>query len=111
MKQGDLIKEILSTYQKHGWTLQRALLRRETRAQLIGDEQHILEGTIIDESNFDALWFSRPSHNQREAWELRLVAEIPYALFETFAADEVEELREQARQRMQSRMLEYLART
>ena len=28
----DLIKEIVGTYQKHGWELRRALLRPETNA-------------------------------------------------------------------------------
>ena len=34
MKSSDLINEIVSTYQKHGWELRRALLRPETSSEL-----------------------------------------------------------------------------
>ena len=49
----------------------------------------------------------RPSAKDREAWELRLVAETPYALFEAFEADETEEQREEVRQEMEARLREY----
>ena len=110
MKQSCLIKDIIATYRKHGWQLQRVLMRSATRSEVIDKEQTTLEGAEVDQSEVDALWFSRPSQGQREAWELRLVAESPYALFETFAADESEELREQARQEMEGRLREYVAR-
>ena len=110
MNQSCLIKEIIATYRKHGWQLQRVLMRSATRSEVIDKEQTTLEGAEVDQSEVDALWFSRPSQGQREAWELRLVAESPYALFETFAADEPEELREQARQEMEARLREYVAR-
>ena len=58
----------------------------------------------------DALWFARPSNAGREAWELRLVGETPYALFETFEADEAEEDREEVRREMEARLREYAAR-
>ncbi|MBA3571308.1 MAG: hypothetical protein H0W34_04920, partial [Pyrinomonadaceae bacterium] len=68
------------------------------------------EGARIEDANVDALWFSRPSHSKREAWELRLIAETPYALFETFEADEPEEAREEVRQEMGARMSEFAKR-
>ena len=57
----------------------------------------------------DALWFARASHagGGREAWELRLVAATPYALFETFEEDEAEEEREEVRREMEARLGEY----
>jgi len=58
----------------------------------------------VEDSEIDALWFSRPSQGQREAWELRLVATTQYALFENFEADEVEEAREELRREMEARM-------
>jgi hypothetical protein len=67
-----------------------------------------LRGVETQEATIDALWFSRASHAQREAWELRLVAENPYALFETFAVDESEEEREAVRREMEARMRDYL---
>ena len=68
-----------------------------------------LAGIQVEDSTVDAVWFSRPSHNQREAWELRLVAETPYALFETFAEDVPEAEREVIRRDMETRMREYVA--
>ena len=111
MNESCLIREIIATYRKHGWQLQRVLMRSETRAEVIDKEETILEGAEVEQSEVDALWFSRPSHGPREAWELRLVAESPYALFETFEADDPEELREEARQEMEARLREYVSRT
>ena len=94
-------------YRKHGWQLRRVLLRPETRVEL----QSLLAGNVaVQEAEFDALWFSRPSHNEREAWELRLLAQTQYALFETFEADETEEERDDLRLEMEARMREYLSR-
>lgn len=106
MKISELINEILGVYQKHGWQLRRVLLRAESRAKLEGGISS-LSGVEPKEATIDALWFSRSSHQQREAWELRLVAENPYALFETFEADESEEQRENVRLEMEARMREY----
>jgi hypothetical protein len=93
-------------YRKHGWQLRRALLRPETRVEL---QSLLPEDSVVKEGEFDALWFSRPSHNDREAWELRLLAQTQYALFETFEADETEEERDDLRLEMEARLREYLA--
>ena len=103
----DLIREIVDTYQKHGWQLRRVLLRLETRAELEG-ETLSLGAAEMEETSVDALWFSRASHNQREAWELRLLAESPFALFETFEPDETEEQREEMRREMEARLRDYV---
>ena len=106
MKSADLFLELTAIYRKHGWQLRSALLRPETRVEL----QSVLPGEVkVKEAELDALWFSRPSHNDREAWELRLLAQTQYALFETFEADETEEDREDLRLEMEARMREYLA--
>src|SRR6187431_3523588 len=105
MKPGDLIKQIVGAYLKHGWELQRVLLRPETTAVLHaepGYDSLPLGATQVREASIDALWFSRASHEQREAWELRLLAENPFALFETFEADETEEQREELRWEMEA---------
>lgn len=106
MKHSDLIKEIIHTYQKHGWQWRRLLLRPETRAEL-GSDYLPTEGIQIEEAPVDALWFSRNSHEEREAWELRLLAETPFALFETFEKDETEEQREEVRREMEARLRDY----
>lgn len=103
----DLIKQTVETYQKHGWQLRRVLLRSETLAALTAQPDYdslALDAAQVKEASLDALWFSRPSHAQREAWELRLLAETPFALFETFEEDETEEQREEMRWEMEARM-------
>ena len=104
-----LFAEIIDTYQRHGWKLQRVLLRPDSRADLAEQADELLQEARLIDSDFDALWFSRPSHAGREAWELRQVAAQPYALFEAFEADEDEELREDARHEMENRMREQVA--
>ena len=102
----ELAQQILATYEKHGWKLRRLLLRGSTG----NEKQQISEKfrpTAIVAAEIDALWFVRESQVGREAWELRLISEQPYALFETFEADETEEDREDARREMENRMREY----
>ncbi len=108
MNQRDRIREILATYQKHGWQLRRVLLVPETRAEVVNKDELTFEGARVEDANVDALWFSRPSHGKREAWELRLIAETPYALFEMFEADEPEETHEGVRQEMQVKLSEFM---
>ena len=109
MNQMDRIQELLIVYQKHGWEMKRLLICPETRDELVKDEMSFA-GIRVEDSSLDALWFSRPSHYNREAWELRLVAESNYALFETFEVDESEEAREDVRREMEARMREYVNR-
>lgn len=101
-------KEIIATYEKHGWQLRRVLVCAETQ----GDNAEVKDafaGLVAEVGEVDALWFSRPSHEGREAWELRLVGGTPYALFETFEADEEEEAREDVRREMEARLREFAA--
>ena len=78
-------------------------------AELHSQEAELLKKVPVREAEFDALWFSRPSHNNREAWELRLLAQTQYALFETFEADETEEEREDVKREMEARMRDYVS--
>jgi hypothetical protein len=110
MKQLERIGEIIAAYRRHEWRLERVLLSPETHKELTEAERELFEDAGLREAPFDALWFRRPSHAGREAWELRLVAETPYALFETFEADEEEEDREEVRREMEARLNEYAAR-
>ncbi|HKE56556.1 MAG TPA: hypothetical protein VKB46_07640 [Pyrinomonadaceae bacterium] len=109
MKKADLLVELIATYRKHDWQLKRVLLQPDSRLALTPSELDLLGGVPIAEATVDALWFSRPSHHNREAWELRLLAETQYALFETFEADETEGQREEVRQEMESRLREYVS--
>jgi hypothetical protein len=105
MNKVNLFMELLATYRKHGWELRGVLLQPETSAEL----SELVKDVPVKEAEFDALWFSRPSHNNREAWELRLLAQTQYALFETFEADETEEERADVKLEMEARLREYVA--
>ena len=104
-----LIKDIVTTYQRHGWTLRQVLLAKPN-IDLKSQAQELLGEATVKVSDIDALWFARPSSANREAWELRLIAEQPYALFEAFAADESDEAREELRLEMENRLRDYAAR-
>jgi hypothetical protein len=108
MNYQSLIDEIVASYVKHGWQLRRILLRPETRAQLDSGNPEFGDVFSVVEAQVDGLWFSRASHEQREAWELRLISENPFALFETFEPDEAEEDREDVRREMEARLQEKL---
>ena len=111
MSQTERIAEIIATYARHGWRLERLLLRPETLIELHESDQEISKDATLTEAPVDALWFSRPSHAEREAWELRLVSEVQYALFETFEKDEAVEDREDVRREMEARLNEHAARS
>src|SRR5215212_2981690 len=104
-------QEILAQYRRHGWRLARVLARPESLSEMrgAGDEDGavIFEGAPADAFEVDAMWFTRPSAEGREAWELRLVGDTPYALFELFESDEAEEDREDVRREMEARLREY----
>src|SRR5829696_8642227 len=107
MKNADLFIELVATYRKHGWELRSALMQPETVTEIHSQQVQLLDNIPVKESAFDVLWFSRPSHNNREAWELRLLAQTQYALFETFEADETEEEREDVKLEMEARLRDY----
>ena len=89
------IAEILSLYKKHGWTLSRVLLSAETGKNLSDSLEKLFGNAEISASKIDAAWFSRPSKNGFEAWELRHLSETPFALFEVFSAETDEDERRQ----------------
>ena len=105
----NLIEDIVAMYKRHGWTLRQLLLRPESKAAAAAADSSSCDEAEVRDADFDALWFSRPSHEKREAWELRLISEQAYGLFEAFEADESEEDRGEARKEMENRMREHLA--
>lgn len=85
MNYGDLFREITATYQKFGWTLRRVLLTKDARRELLTQPQNsIFAKVAIEDSDFNALWFSRMSSDKRETWELRLLSASRFALLEIF---------------------------
>ena len=111
MNKSSLLQDLIATYEKHGWRLSQVLLKPETRAELLPTIEAHSQVIEAREAEFDALWFSRPSHQNREAWELRLLAETQYALFETFESDETEEQRREVKLEMESRLRDYANRS
>ena len=109
MKTANLFLELVATYRKHGWELRSALMRPATLSEFHAEEAELLSKVPVKEAEFDALWFSRPSHNNREAWELRLLAQTQYALFETFEAEETEEERDDVKREMEVRLRDYVS--
>ncbi|HVF55108.1 MAG TPA: hypothetical protein VM934_03095 [Pyrinomonadaceae bacterium] len=113
MNQTGKFAETAATYRKYGWQLARVLMRAETldelRASAGEAAEARFEGVAVEESAFDAMWFTRAAQDGRDAWELRLVAEPPFALFELFEPDEAEEDREDVRREMEARMREHVA--
>jgi hypothetical protein len=111
MSRLEKFQDALAMYRKHGWTLVLVLARAETFAELKpqgeGSEASQFEGVEVTESEVDAMWFRRAAQGGREAWELRLVGDTPYALFELFEPDEEEEDRREVRREMEARLREY----
>ena len=98
------VQEILTQYKKHGWKLSRVLLSAPTGKMLSASLEKLFGNTEIIQSDIDAAWFFRASDKGGEAWELRRLSGTPFALFEVFDADDDEEIREETRQEMQTRM-------
>ena len=77
------VGEIIAQYDKHGWILRRALLSAESKgalAKVLGDLE-------IELSELEALWFSRRSNPGSEAWELRRLTRLPFALVAVVSTD------------------------
>jgi hypothetical protein len=108
MEQLNLLRELIETYRRHGWTLREVLLSSPTKELLARAEnseaRNALGEAVPREFAVDALWFSRPSERGREAWELRLVSAVAYALFELFEPDEAEEDRAEVRREMEAQL-------
>ncbi len=115
MTQLDRFRETIATYRSHGWQLHRVLMRAETQAHLVqpGLSQEsapsTFDGAPVQLAEYDAVWFTRASGApNRAAWELRLIGDAPYALFEVFEPDEAEEDRADVRREMEARLREYV---
>lgn len=102
MNETELIREIAETYQKHGWTLRRVLLKKET---LEKTGVSFETDAPVSVSEIDALWFSRLSA-AGEAWELRRISRQPFALFEVLSKNISDEERNRVLSAAEKRMRE-----
>ena len=103
------IQAILSLYKKHGWNLRRVLLTENLKSALDDSTNVLFAGAEVVSSEIDAVWFSRASGADREAWEIRHLSQTPYALVEVFDAEDDEEVREEARHEIEEQLKERTA--
>lgn len=104
MKLSDLLREITATYQKFGWILRGALLTEAAQCELSGNAQTLIsENVPIENSEINAVWFSRVCGN-RETWELRLLSQSAFALVETFEQTTPESERTKRREMITEKM-------
>lgn len=102
----ELIADILAVYRKHGWELRRALLTPESANELEQDSAALFGDAPVFEFGKDAVWFSRRSGKDGEAWEIRLLSATPFALIDVFEADQDDDAREAIRHGMEQKLLE-----
>jgi len=102
MDQLSKFREVIERYRSFDWQLRKILVSPASREAFSGQQEFV--DVEVAESEVDAVWFRRPASGGREAWELRLIAESPYALFETFEPDEPEDEREEVRIEMEARL-------
>ena len=99
------VGEIIAQYEKHGWTPRRALLSDAGKKAW----SQVLQQLEIVDSDIDALWFWRKSQPDTEAWELRRLSELPFALIAvvsaTADAEEVETTLSQVVEDMRERTI------
>jgi hypothetical protein len=102
MTDKNLIKEIISTYEKHGWKPGRVFVSAGTMESIGFDALNELfpEGDL-QIADFDAIWFERPSKKGNTAIELRHIGTAPFALFELVGEDSpADDIRSELENRM-----------
>ncbi len=97
------IEEIVKQYARHGWILRRVLLSASLKEAVPPDSFGDAE---VKTAELNALWFARASANGGEAWELRNLSAVPFALVEVFDGDDEEEVRDETRREMETQMKE-----
>lgn len=106
MTQAARISEALALYKKHGWTLRQVLLTEKSRQEIRDSLGELFGEAEITAYEKDAAWFSRPSRDGRETWELRLFGEAPFALVEVFGPDQDESVRAGIRGAMEETLVQ-----
>lgn len=98
------IQEILSLYRKHGWRQRRILMTDKLKNHLGSDAAALFGTDEIVSADIDAVWFSRASRGEREAWELRHLSPAPFALLEVFDSEDDEDVREATRHEFEEQL-------
>jgi len=105
MVDADSIRDIVAQYAGHGWKLRKVLVDSKN---FVSDPKvaEILADADVRISKLCALWFSRRSQPDREAWELRQLSASPYALVEVIPDDVDDPERERRLTAVETRMIE-----
>ena len=100
------IKSIIDQYAKHDWSVRRVLLSPASIAGFGSELALAHPDAEISESANEALWFSRRTLPDREAWELRRVSGSPFALIAVLEDSLTEDEREDVLSSAESRMFD-----
>ena len=103
MISADAVSEILSLYQKHGWSLRRVFLSEKLNESLTDSIKTFFGDAEIVPAEIDAALFFRAS-GAREAWELRHLSKTPFAIFESFEKEMPEEILQENLREMEERL-------
>ena len=99
------IQQILNQYAKHGWTLRRVLLSSGLAAQL-PEITAAFGPADVRTADLDRLWFSRSSRPGITAWELRHLANTPFALVANISDVSDAALAEEVLSQTETKMIE-----
>ena len=98
------ITETVGLYEKHDWMLRRILLTSESAERFSEEIAADFPDVDIREAEIDALWFSRRSRPDSEAWEIRRLSGTPFAILENVpdgtGQDELESILNDAEMRL-----------
>lgn len=100
------IVTIIDQYAKHDWVIRRLLLSRESITHLRSEVASNYPAAAIIESENEALWFSRRSLPDREAWELRRLSGSPFALVAVLEDSSPDDEREDVLREIEERMFD-----
>lgn len=102
----ETVKAIVAQYAGHGWQLRRASLSRASIDQFWQEMAAADPNVALKEDPNEALWFSRRSLPDREAWELRRLSGSPFALVVVLEDSLSDDEREQTLRDTEHRMFD-----
>ena len=101
----ELLNEIVKTYEKYAWNFKALVTSENSKTHAHETLVEDFDNIEVRSGEIDAAWFSRPSKNNRKAWELRHIGEQPIAIFETVPNDMGDEESAKIRNEMETRLL------
>lgn len=96
----EMVRAVVSQYEKFGWKLERILLKTS-----FPEISSVFPDIAVFASAQEALWFSRESGDGK-AWELRRLTGTPFALVRVINSDLADAEREEILQAVETEMTE-----